>query len=421
MNKMKKILSTLLAVTLLLGALSGLFVIETSASTAIQTTKPLSSTDAYWNTTVKNEGYFNTPEEKLATMEMMSKNSKYELWVDAQSGEVALREIASGNVLFSNPYDVKSDKIAQEETRKQLLSQVLIDYKDTTGQLKTLSSFADAAENSQIQAMKIKNGVRIEYTIGREDTRKLVPKLLLAESFNTYILDPITELKDQKIIDEFDYEKFESAWNEIDVNGMRLMVKLAYIQRYPFLDELKTPKLDENGNVVLDKRGDVEYVYPVFREFFEDLANETDILTYEDMIKTHTEYTFEQMDEDHEVTGYEAEDVRYPLFKLALEYYLGNDGISVRVPCNGLRYDMATYTLENLSILPFMGTGSNYNAGYVYNNGEELVKTEGPAHAPRFTVRVVVDGLGEATAAASTRKEAESLAASKLLMSIQPE
>ena len=47
-----------------------------------------------------------------------------------------------------------------------------------------------------------------------------------------------------------------------------------------------------------------------------------------------------------------------------------------------------------------------------------LVKTEGPAHAPRFTVRVVVDGLGEATAAASTRKEAESLAASKLLMSI---
>ena len=51
----------------------------------------------------------------------------------------------------------------------------------------------------------------------------------------------------------------------------------------------------------------------------------------------------------------------------------------------------------------------------------ELVKTEGPAHAPRFTVRVAVDGLGEATAAASTRKEAESLAASQLLMSIQPE
>ena len=51
----------------------------------------------------------------------------------------------------------------------------------------------------------------------------------------------------------------------------------------------------------------------------------------------------------------------------------------------------------------------------------ELVKTEGPAHAPRFTVRVAVDGLGEATAVASTRKEAESLAASKLLMSIQPE
>ena len=51
----------------------------------------------------------------------------------------------------------------------------------------------------------------------------------------------------------------------------------------------------------------------------------------------------------------------------------------------------------------------------------ELVKTEGPAHEPRFTVRVSVEGVGEATAVASTRKEAESLAASKLLMSIQPE
>ena len=378
---MKRILSTLLAVTLLLGALSGLLVIETSASD-IQTTRPLSSTAAYYDSKVPNEGYFKTPEEKLATMEIMSKSSKYELWVDAQSGEVALREIVSGNVLFSNPYDVKSDKTAQEDTKKKLLSQILIDYKDNTGQLRTLSSFADAAENSQIQTMKIKNGVRIEYTIGREDTRKLVPKLILEESFNTYILNPITEFKDQMIIDEDEYKKFEGAWNRININEERLMLKLAYIQRYPFLDALKTPKLDENGNPVLDKRGNVEYVYPVFREFYENLYNETDTLTFEDMIKTYTEYTFEQMDADHEVTGYEAEDVSYPLFKLALEYYLEDDGISVRVPCNGLRYDMATYTLENISILPFMGTGSNYNAGYVYNNGEGLVKTEGYTFFP---------------------------------------
>ncbi len=44
-----------------------------------------------------------------------------------------------------------------------------------------------------------------------------------------------------------------------------------------------------------------------------------------------------------------------------------------------------------------------------------LIKMEGKAHDPRFTVKVEVDGLGEATATACTRKAAESAAAHMLL------
>ena len=47
----------------------------------------------------------------------------------------------------------------------------------------------------------------------------------------------------------------------------------------------------------------------------------------------------------------------------------------------------------------------------------ELLKTEGKAHAPVFTVRVTVEGLGSATAKAGSRREAESLAARQLLAS----
>ena len=47
-----------------------------------------------------------------------------------------------------------------------------------------------------------------------------------------------------------------------------------------------------------------------------------------------------------------------------------------------------------------------------------LLGTAGKAHAPVFTVRVFVEGLGEATASAGNRKEAESLAASELLSNI---
>jgi len=45
----------------------------------------------------------------------------------------------------------------------------------------------------------------------------------------------------------------------------------------------------------------------------------------------------------------------------------------------------------------------------------ELLKTEGKAHEPVFTVRVTVDGVGSATASARSHKLAETLAAAELL------
>ena len=44
-----------------------------------------------------------------------------------------------------------------------------------------------------------------------------------------------------------------------------------------------------------------------------------------------------------------------------------------------------------------------------------LLRVDGPAHEPVFTVKVSVTGMGEAVAEAATRKDAESRAAAKLL------
>lgn len=51
----------------------------------------------------------------------------------------------------------------------------------------------------------------------------------------------------------------------------------------------------------------------------------------------------------------------------------------------------------------------------------DLLAASGPAHEPVFTVRVSVDGIGEATACAGNRREAESLAAAELLRSLDQE
>ena len=49
----------------------------------------------------------------------------------------------------------------------------------------------------------------------------------------------------------------------------------------------------------------------------------------------------------------------------------------------------------------------------------ELVKSAGSAHAPVFTVRVTVEGLGVAEASAGSHKEAEAAAAANLLVALR--
>jgi ribonuclease-3 len=51
----------------------------------------------------------------------------------------------------------------------------------------------------------------------------------------------------------------------------------------------------------------------------------------------------------------------------------------------------------------------------------ELVETGGVAHKPVFKVKVIVEGVGEATASAGNRKEAESYAAHALLGRLKKE
>lgn len=359
MNITKRILSTLLAVAMMLGAFSALFTVQVSAATTTTNKTGAASVSDYVTTVYDN------PEEKLATMELMRTAGNYQLWVDKRSGEVAWVETdADGNptenILFTNPYDVASSK-GSKNTKQELLSQIIVSFTDTTGTSKQLYSYTDAALNDQITVQLIKGGVRVEYIIGREDSRKLIPKLIYNESFQENILVNIQAAIDRgDLVEDKAYEWFLNAWQEFNPNKMSPGMRMEMIKRYPALGEFYT---DANGKVV----------YPILWSWLPKMSNVADTLKREAWIKMYCpDYTFEQLDADHEATGYVAEDEKYPVFKMALEYYLSEeDGLTVRLPCNGLRYDAASYTLQNLTVLPYMGAGNYKNAGVAYDAVDE--------------------------------------------------
>ena len=278
---------------------------------------------------------FETPEAKLATMTKYLTKGDYELYVEPVSGEIAYVNSKTGQILFSNPYDVASSGAAVT-IRQELLSQILIKYTDNGSEIE-MNSFVEACQRGQITVKKIKNGVRVEYVMGREETRKLVPKHIKRERFEELILANIPE-------------------------GDEKMRFLAYYA------------LQDPDDEMLTERGRRELIaaFPICSQMaiytFDNTAGDRELNIVESIIKKYCpEYTYETLEEDHMITNYTGSDKAPVLFRLSLEYKLDDNGnLDVRLPANGIRFDENAYQLTYISILPWFGAGSSRYEGYTF-------------------------------------------------------
>lgn len=323
-----RIISALLAVLMLVGSLTVL---------------PVSAADDEEKTYIGKDGVekdiinyvtkeFKTPEEKLATMDVMIEDlNGYKMYADFYSGEIAWTNLATGQTMFTNPYNVAASN-GSESTKKQLMSQIIIKYTDND-QEKYFYSYEEAALRKQIKVKSIKNGVRVEYTIGREETRKLVPRMIEKSKLENLIL--------ANIEDSWAYKKVEAFYT------------------------LKDPSQEESERAVME----LHATFPITKKMavyvFDPTATENDLNTIEGYIKEWCPlFTYETLDEVHAETEYEGADRAPALFRLAIEYTIDEWGVSWRVPFNGLRFDESEYQLTNIQVLPYMGAGASPNTGY---------------------------------------------------------
>lgn len=364
-NKIR-IISMLLTVLLLLGSMTVLSAVtvyaagETdsagndgaSGSGEEQTTTAEDDKDHAEELEAKVESYkttiYLTPEDKIATMgEPKLAKGDYELYIDSFSGEVALKNIVTNEYLFSNPYDIGASKAneSEEQTKEELLSQIIVNF-TSNGNANEFYSFREAAAREQIKVKNIKNGVRVEYTIGREQSKLLLPRVIEASEFEALLAsmrENVSPDPDQQADDLFYIDsKFTSYYVKYDPNDMIESMKNQLFKKYP----------------VMKTKGMAIYV-------FDPTASEVELTRCENILKTFApDYTYEMLDEHHAQTEYEAEDLNPPLFKMALEYTLDDNGLSVRLPANGIRFNESLYQLDSIEILPYMGAGNNAYEGY---------------------------------------------------------
>lgn len=375
MKKFNKIVSLLLAVLMMVGSVTVALAVNVSAEDVndglddgIDYSAIISKKTAEDYT----EKIYKSEDEKIASMKLKYRGNGFLLYADEFSGEVAIVNESTGEKLFTNPWDVASDKSSNTTTddsttgsiKEQLLSQIEISFTDIMGKSYTYSSFRMAALKDQINVKNIKGGIRVEYSIGREQSKMLVPFYIEASRFETLIKKHVIEGMNAAYGDRayFYTEKF-----------------LAYYT------PLSKYEVTAEGEFVLDKDGNkIEKSAALQKQLFDDFPalKEIDLMytlstdgenkisaaeltMLEQDIKTYcSDYTYEELDYDHEMTHYVSEDENPPLFKMALEYTVDAQGLTVRLPANGIRFDESLYTLNSLVVLPYMGAGSNWSEGY---------------------------------------------------------
>ncbi|HBL83610.1 MAG: hypothetical protein A2Y17_09280 [Clostridiales bacterium GWF2_38_85] len=339
--KFKALISLFLALFMLLSMCSFLtvFAAETSSD------ESLSEEEQKLDEAPYTKIIYGSVQAKVNTMTQGITVGDMTMFYDPASGEVAIKNDVTGEYLLTNPYNVSSTTTStgtasSPATLQTLLSQVIVKYTENDKE-STFNSFKDAAIEKQIVVKDIRGGLRVEYTLGREEVRLLVPECITVEDFN-WIYEPIASQS------KYDADKFAA---------------------YYLLKDANNPNDPKKTQLTTKIQWPITEKFPVY--VLDPSAKYAERLRLEKIVKKYTALTFELLDEMHIKTDYTVTNKEPALFKLALEYYLEEDGVSVRLAANNIRFDSSNYKLEDITYLPYMGSAvvansAAANKGYVF-------------------------------------------------------
>ena len=291
---------------------------------------------------------FENEEAKLKEMTIMavSENGNIELYFDEFSGEIAIKDKATGEIMLSNPYDVSALNLEKDVAGKYL-SQVYINYGFvSSNEVGTYYSYRDCAVyGGQIIPSPTANGLIVTYTLGDARTALLLPLKISAEKFEALleeIEDPSAKNRVQNGYTKYDPNEKKPDGTFKHSAGKRK----SWIEKYPICET--TP------------------IYVLKSEY---LNNDGEKKIISDNIAKFTDYTLEQLQIDYEEVKEETDDFTMeikPTFTFDIIYRVDNDGFTAEFDTKSLKYDEKQYYVSSISILPYLAAASRLDKGYTF-------------------------------------------------------
>ncbi|GIP17253.1 hypothetical protein J40TS1_28950 [Paenibacillus montaniterrae] len=265
-------------------------------------------------------------------MKGMLENDQLQLYVNEESGEIAIVHKQSGEVWHSNPVGRADDTLASGVNKDMLSAQLRLDFYNSFGQISSINSYTDSAAHKQLKVEPIDNGIKVTYQFGT--AQRTVEDLPMKLSKT----------------------RFEELTGQMDKAGQRALL-IAY------KENKETDVYERNDSALQGLQLDRAL------QAFDAIG-----YTEEDLIQDAAEHNLSQTKPEPRV------------FYASIEYRLDGDSLLATIPVADIQYPDA-YPVNMVTMLSFFGAGDAQEAGSIlvpdgsgalihFNNG----KTKYPAY-----------------------------------------
>ncbi len=432
--KLKRIISTALAAIMIFSALVAVlpinaFAAYSESSATAGANLPEGSPSSAELNTEELEAYideylkynFATAAEMLASeiaagylYYVNSQGNDYTLYINKYTGFVYYVNNITGQILTSNPINPGYANLGNTD-RDALMSQIYVRFEETANTDNKFDYYSSewAASRAQISVSSIKNGLRVNYTLGDTTARFLLPGRLTAVAFEENILIPIlngyTELleeycgdlldDDLRFFDNDEYIQYEyDCINTASGKAKGVRYYLSETQK-AYRSVLKSTtterkKLDEyHGHIMQllgaytlnapakyidddrnqDKLQEMYDNYPITEDgtpiyvYAGSQMSETKN-SYANIIKKYCpSYTFSMMFAQEKECDYVDKSAQKPVIRCALEYTFNDDGtLNATLPASSITFDESVYTFKTITPLQYFGCGDMTKEGYMF-------------------------------------------------------